>query len=210
MRRFCSTGKKRSTKPTRFRNARSSAWCKSSLQSSLRPLRIEFLEERALLSMTTPLTAAQQSALVSGLAGLSQWTGQLITYAQLVQQLPLVGGTLGSLANVSTGVQALETQLATLLPGLTSTPATPNQIVADLQSISTTVGSLSVSIAPNSAVGSEASVQAIMGVSRPTTLISRLSLCIAPSRPIYSAAPQQCSWGWPRPACPASRSPRSC
>jgi hypothetical protein len=102
--------------------------------------------------MTTPLTAAQQNALVSGLQGLSQWTGQLATYAQLGQQLPLVGGTLGNLASVSTAVQAIYEQLNALPSG-----ATPQQIVPDLQSISTTVGSLSISMVPDSASESQAS-----------------------------------------------------
>ena len=153
MRKYLSKGKKRLTGCTSTRNAGTSAWRQSLQQNGTRPLRIEFLEERALLSMTTPLTAAQQSALVSGLQGLSQWTEQLASYAQLGQQLPLVGGTLGNLANISTAVQALDNQLNTVLPGSGLTPASPDQITADLQSISTTLDGVSVSVAPQSVVG---------------------------------------------------------
>ena len=113
-----------------------------------------------MLSMTTAFSPAKQIALIGGLEGLSQWTAQLATYAQLGQQLPLVADTLGDMANVSTALQGLHDRLNTLVqndqqsnPG--GIPDSPNQIVADLQSLSTTVGAMAVSV--SSASGSEAS-----------------------------------------------------
>ena len=122
-------------------------------------LKFEALEDRRLLSVSTPFTAAQQSALITGIQSLAQWTGQLTAYAQLGQQLPLVTDTLGNMANVSPAIQGLSNQLNTDLPGGGST-ATPSQIGADLQAISTTVandgGTMSVSVNPSSVVTSEA------------------------------------------------------
>ena len=130
--------------------------------------------------LTTPLTPSQQSGLLNGLQGMSQWTQQFLGYGAFGQrmtfvvdpadavprsvtvlqdrqvplaaasqgpQLPVAANSVGEVANVSTALQGLHDQLQALLPASSSTPATPDQIVAALSSIhDATVDGFTISI----------------------------------------------------------------
>src|SRR5262249_52882978 len=99
---------------------------------------------RRLLSLSTPLTPAQQSALVSGLNGLTQWTANLKNDGVLAQQISLINDTVGNKANVSTALQALATQFIARLP----TNASPHDVLNVLNHISTTFNGFTVYVDP--------------------------------------------------------------
>lgn len=86
------------------------------------PLLFETLEPRVLLS-GDPITAAAQTAILSGLQSFQTWTANSLNQAaQLAQQLPVVSTSLGDLVNVPGQVQTLLVQPAKAYFAATTTP----------------------------------------------------------------------------------------
>ena len=105
------------------------------------PLLFETLEPRVLLS-GDPITAAAQTAILSGLQSFQTWTANNLSHAaQVVQQLPVISTSVGHLVDLPSQVQTLLVQPATAYFASTATP-TIEGLAAAIQADPGTAGSV--------------------------------------------------------------------